>query len=124
MLRIEMEQADLVQTMPVSSSTAGRKLVKQYQTARLNIPIESRSQVFLEAPAQTLKYRLFRELLGCLSGPGDSDSLPVTLHVWDIRNQDPTRPPRKFLTFSKPKLFDFVVDPQNDLLALLFYWRG
>ena len=120
-LRIEMEKSDLVQTMPISSSATGRRLVRQHQNARLTIPIENRCNFVLDAPEHTQNQRLFRGLLACLSGSVDSDE-PVTLHVWDIRRSD--LPPRKILSISKPKIFDVVIEPHDDLLVLVFYRAG
>ena len=120
---IEMEQAGLVQTMPISTPATGRKFIREYQNARLNIPIEARCHVSLDAPKETRCQRLFRGLLACLSGPVDSIE-PVTLHVWDIRRPDPTQPPQKILTISKQEIFDVVIDGLIDLLALVFHRAG
>ena len=122
MLKIEIEQADLLLTRPVLTPAAWRYFVKQHQIARLNMPIEARAHVSLTAPPQTRSQRVFRGFLACLSGPDPGESTePVTLHVWDIRGANPTLPPRKVLTMSQPKLFDVVIDTRNNLLALLFY---
>lgn len=125
MMKIETEHAHLSQVMPISTSAVGRNFIRQHRFARLNLPIESRCQVLLRIPPQTHSQRLFQGFLACLTGhePGGSTE-PSTLHVWDIRNPDPTRQPRKVLTISKPKLFDVVIDLGNNLLVLLLYWAG
>ena len=116
-MQIEMAQSDLIQTMPITSSQSGREFIRLHRNAVLEIPIETSRHVLLEAPPRIFKERLFRGLLACVSRRGCLNH-PETLHVWDIRRPEP---PRKILTISKPKIFDVVIEPHEDLLVLLLY---
>ena len=119
-MQIEMAQSDLIQTMPITSLQSGREFIKLHRNAVLGIPIDTSRHVSLEAPPRLSKERLFRGLLACVSDCGLSNQ-PETLHVWDIRRPEP---PRKILTISKPKIFDVVIEPHDDLLVLLLYQDG
>ena len=101
----------------IQSTSTAQAFIKAHVDARLSLPITTRPYVTLDAPKdRVVTERLFRGFLACLSG-----HTFLTLHVWDIR-----RPalPTKILTIAEPHIRDVVIEPEDGLLALLYYKIG
>ena len=93
-----------------------RKFIEAHIDARLNLPLATRPCFMFPAPKEEVCLeRLFRGLLACITDYN-------TLHIWNLRHPDPTKPIPKVSIVGdfEGDLIDVVIEPAFNLLVFLY----